>query len=126
MDDVVDLQNKIITTKSKTECFDTLQLKQNSYSYWNSSNATLLLNHNAGGCVIHCLIRREELLRRCTCDNDILLSLVSDITDISEISSKQKKNIRQKCLHLRKSYELAGQHINRLTWKECCTLAIDE
>jgi len=55
-----------------------------------------------------------------------LLSLVSDIKDINELSSKQKENIRNQCLYLRKSYELAIQHMNKLTLKECCKLAIDE
>ena len=126
LDDVVDLQNRIMTTKSKTECLVTPPLKKSSYSYWNSSNAILLFNPIAGESVVSCLIRREELLRGATFDDDILLSLVSDIKDINELTSKQKENIRNQCLYLRKSYELAIQHMNKLTWKECCKLAIDE
>ena len=101
-------------------------LKKSSYSYWNSSNAILLFNPIAGESVISCLIRREELLRGATFDDDILLSLLSDIKDTNELTSKQKENIRNQCLYLRKSYELAIQHMNKLTWKECCKLAIDE
>ena len=83
-----------MTTKSKTECLVTLPLKQSSYSYWNSSNAILLFNPIAGESVINCFIRREELLRGGTFDDDIVLSLVSEIKDINELSSKQKENIR--------------------------------
>ena len=70
-----------MTTKSKTQCLDTLPLKHNSYSYWNIYNAILLFNPIAGESVINFVIRREELLRRGTFDDDILLSLVSDIKD---------------------------------------------
>ena len=63
-----------MTTKSKTKCLDTLPLKQNSYSYWNSFNAILLFNPIAGDYVINCIIRREELLRRGKFDDDLLLN----------------------------------------------------
>ena len=43
-----------------------------------------------------------------------------------ELSSKRKENKRNRCLYLRKSYESAIQHMNKLTWKEYCKLAIDE
>ena len=76
--------------------------------------------------MIDCLVRREELLRGGTFDDDILLTLVSDVKDIKDLSSKQKENVRNQCLYLRNSYELAIQHMNKITWKKCCKLAIDE
>ena len=107
LDDVVDLQNRIMTTKSKTECLVTLPLKQSSYSYWNISNAILLFNPIAGESVTNYLVRRELLLRGGTYDDDILLTLVSNINYIKEVSMKQKQNTRNQYLHLQKSYELA-------------------
>ena len=126
LDDVVDIKNRIIMTKPKTEGFGSSPLYQSCYSYWNMFNVILLFNPIAGESMIDCLVRREESMRGGTFDDNILLTLVSDVEDINELSSKQKKNIRNQYLYLRKSYELVIQHMNKPTWKECCKLAIDE
>ena len=44
LDDIVDMENRMMNTKSKTEGFSTVTLYKSSYSHWNSSNALPLFN----------------------------------------------------------------------------------
>ena len=48
LDDVVDMENRIMANQSKTEGFGTLPLTQYCYSYWSSSNVILLFNTIVG------------------------------------------------------------------------------
>lgn len=57
-------------------------------------------------------------------DDDVLVGLVQDIDNIANLTSKQQTFIRNKCLYIKKLHELALQHLNTLTWKECCSLCI--
>ena len=57
-------------------------------------------------------------------DDDVLVCLVWDI-DNHRISNKRKL-ICNKCLYLRKVYELALQHLNTLSWKDCCRVCVIE
>ena len=79
-----------------------------------------------GESVTDCLIMRENVLCSGMLGDDVLCTLVSDVESINDFNSKQKESIRKKCLYLRKSYEIALQYMNKLTWKKCCQLAIDE
>ena len=48
LDDVVDMENRIMGNQSKTEGFGTLPLIQYFYSYWSSSKVILLFNTIVG------------------------------------------------------------------------------
>ena len=73
-----------------------------------------------------CLVRRGELLLNASTDDDVLLGLLPDIDDISEATDKQKENVRLQCMYLRTAYYFAIQHMNEITWKECCRLAVED
>ena len=96
------------------------------YSYWKSPEALKLLNPRNNDGILICLSRRIEVISLASYDDDTLLTLLPNVKDINEISSFQRQMLRQQCLYLYKSYEIAVQRINTSTWEECINLAIKE
>ena len=95
-------------------------------SYWSSPEAMALFRPKNGESVTRCLVRRHDLLLRAMI-NDEVLSSICDMPDQSyNLSSKQREYIRIQAIYLAKSYELALQKMNEVTWTESINAAIEE
>ena len=70
-----------------------------SWSYWTSPEVISLFQPMAGETVEKCLVRRESLLYEATVNDDVLLSIVANVNDISMLTSKQKENLCKQCLY---------------------------
>ena len=95
------------------------------FGYWTSVEARLLFNPMSGESVINCLHRRMQLLLDATTNDVVLLSIISGIDNLNELTTKQKENIRMQSLYLRNSYDNALSSMNQRTWAQCNSFAIE-
>jgi len=95
------------------------------FGYWTSEEARLLFNPMPGESVIDCLHRRMQLLLDATTNDVVLLSIISGIDNLNELTTKQKENIRMQSLYLRNSYDNALSSMNQRTWAQCTSFAIE-
>ena len=59
------------------------------WPYWKSPDATKLFNPGKDETVIKCLARRDTLLWRASVDDDILCTLVDDLSNPDELTAIQ-------------------------------------
>ena len=99
-------------------------------NYWNSDVAKKLFNPLPNESVTDCLIRRDHLLYSACTNDDALLRILDDFylqgSQFEALTSDAKQFLRQKCMYLKKAYEIAVQKMNSITWGKCCSLAILE
>ena len=76
--------------------------------------------------MLECLVGRDNLLNQASVDDDIMLSLFSEKCVVSDLTNNQRHTIHTQCMYLCKSYNVAIQHMNKLTWTTCIWLAIQE
>ena len=99
-------------------------------NYWNSDEAKKLFNPSPNESVTDCLIRRDHLLYSACTNDDALLRILDDFylqgSQFEGLTSDAKQFLRQKCMYLKKAYEIAVEKMNSITWGKCCSLAILE
>ena len=88
---------------------------ESMWSYWKSPEAIKLFNPGKNETVMECLARRDTLLWRASVDDDILCTLIDELTNPEELTVKQASNIRKQCMYLRKAYECAIVNMNRVS-----------
>ena len=115
---------KLTESRSNKKARITLEIPTNSY--FSSPEAVRLFKPKDDEITSDCLERRINLLRQASTDDDTLLSIISDVDDINELTNTQRKILRFQNIYLSKAYELALQHMNDLTWTKVTQLAVDE
>ena len=95
-------------------------------NYFESPEARLLFNPIPEETVLECIERRIELLSDASLDDDVLIKLVANVDSNSFLTSKQREKLRTQCIYLKEVYEIAVNHMNNITWKECCAKSIDQ
>ena len=103
--DNIDVLDEIATTRAISEVIAdehaALHANRYFYTYWDSPECKKLFRPLADETVIGCLKRRNNLFLNATRNDVALLNIVDGVSNISDLSEKQKEHIRIQCLYLR-------------------------
>ena len=128
--DEVDLYDLINDNKKKIKSLASTNIKASSFelqsNFWDSPEARRLFNVKNNTSLLEVIATRCLLLSKASFDDNILLSILHDVKEVSELSSTQIQYLRYSCLYLRKAYENAVQYMNSLSWIQCIENAIKE
>ena len=86
------------------------------WSYWNSPEAKKLFNPGNDDTVMEYLARRDTLLWRESVNDDVLCTLVDDVSNSDELTIRQASDLRKQCMYLRKAYKYAIVNMNRVSY----------
>ena len=126
MDDLSSKKTQDIYSGAYKEDHDIRVTDTHNVSYWDSPKALCIFSPQDNESVTDAFIRRDDILSKAVFDDKYLLSITSDIKDLTEITSLQQQNLRLDTMYLRKVYQITLHTMHTSTWLICCNIAISD